>query len=208
MTKMLFITSLLIMATTAAAQENPCHEFVDDPFSRLSCYDLQTGFAVGGEETESSTSNATTKSDDPVVDTKKWELIEAKDPVRGTNTSRAYLEADDIGSQDAPVIVVLQCNGEGGHDIYVWTEGYLGGDNVRVTYRWGEDEPISERWGGGTSGKSAFLPKGYRDFRNGLEAGGRLAFEWRDFRGARSASVWNNVQLDENAQFILDGCKK
>lgn len=208
MRKLILILPSLTLATMAVSQQNPCHEFVEDPFSRLSCYDSQTGFSVDGSETESSTSSAASTDEDPILSANTWELIEATDPVRGTNTSRAYLDADNVGSQDAPVVMVLQCDGNGGHDIYLWTEGYLGGDRIRVTYRWAENEPISERWLNGTSGKSAFLPKGYRDFRSGLEKGGRLAFEWLDFRGARSVSVWNDVQLDDNARFILDGCKK
>ena len=66
--------------------------------------------------------------------------------------------------------------------------------------------PIEENWNSSTDGNAAFLPIGYNDFMAGLREGGRLAFRWVNYQGSPSASVWEDVQLDETAEFALSGC--
>lgn len=120
------------------------------------------------------------------------------------------LDASDMRNGPAsPEFMMLECDGEGGYVLYIGTMGYIGssGNRMSVTYRWDDNEPITECWNGSISGKAAFLPNSCRDFIAGLREGGELAFQWVDFRGGRYASVWNNVRLDENAEFILNGCQ-
>lgn len=191
-----------------------CKE-IEDSLARLTCYDkLAASVTISGTQSESSqeenseTVEEATKDDESPLAT-AWKLIEATDSISGNNISRAYLDADSRrGGNDAPEFFMLQCDGEGGAVVYMATTGYIGNMRGRtdVEYRWADNAPVSERWAGSSNGKAAFLPNGYRDFRAGLESGGELAFRWFDFRGSQSSATWNNIQLDENAKYILGGC--
>lgn len=186
------------ICTSVAAQTHPCHSFEVDTVARLACYDENTGFRV--EVDQSGFTDDASGSD--------WILEEQTDLVRGAITSYVFLEADQREFRDSPQALFLRCDGEGSFEVVVSTTGFIGSsDRIQVTYRWNDDEPVSERWNSSTNGKAAFLPRGYRDFMSGLEAGGRLAFEWLDYRGGSSAAVWENVVLDDSARYILGGCE-
>ena len=194
------ILSYSSLVSVAVAQEDTlniaaCHA-EDRDQERLNCYDLLSNY------------EATTE---PIFENEvRWEFFEDSDAITGSDTSAVFLEASDLlNGRESPLFLGLRCDGEGGYEVFVGADGYIGGvrGRVPVTYRWGEDEPISERWSDSTNGTAAFLPRSYNDFMAGLREGGRLAFKWGDFRGNQYASVWNNVQLDEKAEFILRGCQ-
>jgi hypothetical protein len=169
-----------------------CHG-LDQSSLRLSCYDAQSQYSAQEETSGVSV----------------WTFVEREDPLTGANTSFVAVDADTRhGGNDTPQRLYLRCDGDGGYDLIVATNGYIGDrDNrVPVSYRWGDGEPIAERWNSSSAGNGAFLPNGYRDFLSGLTVGGELVFQWEDYRGTRYTSTWNNVQLDDNAQFILGGC--
>lgn len=198
------------VAISAFAQENqsndnPCHS-MQEILPRLECYDEQTGFSSSDEETNGS--SASTEGD-IASRSNDWILRENEDPVRGTDTSFVYLNADETNGRDAPQYFLISCDGKGANIISLETEGYIGNRNNRVPliYKWSDREPISERWIGYVNGKGAALPDGYRDFRAGLSEGGRLAVEWTAYNGATYSAVWNNVQLDAKAEWALNNCK-
>ena len=192
------VAGAILLSTTQAFAQGEQSEFaacldISNSSARLSCYDAAAGYVAP-------------PSEDVVAPS--WTLVEATDPMTGANVSRAFIEPNATSSRDAPAVLVIQCEREGPSSIYVWTEGFIGSQNrIRVQYRWADDDPISENWDPGTSGRSAFLPQNFRDFRRGLEAGGELVFEWLDFNGARSISTWDQVVLDDNALFALNGCE-
>lgn len=180
------------LSEQALEQLKICHEY-EQSSARLTCYDTQSEYIAP----------------EPKPAPSAWVFIERSDPVTGDNTSYVYLGADvQHNGRDSPSEIIVRCDGDGDYDLYVRADGYIGGNRGRVlvTYRWGENEPIVERWNDSTTGKAAFLPNGYRDFLAGLRTGGELAFQWEDFRGTRYASTWSNIQLDENVEYILGGC--
>lgn len=219
--KSTILTALcLTVASGANAQFIPIDDLasckaVEDSLARLTCYDdLAASVAVpdiqgeSSQEENSETVEKAAEDDDSPLAT-AWTLTESTDSISGNNISRAYLDADSRrGGNAAPEFFMLQCDGEGGADVFMGTSGYLGNLRGRTTveYRWADKAPVSERWAGSTTGKAAFLPSGYRDFRAGLENGGSLSFRWFDYRGSQSSATWNNIQLDENAKYVLSGC--
>lgn len=142
-----------------------------------------------------------------------WTLVTAKDAFSERDTSYVFLESDQASRRgaDAPRTLVLRCDGNGGFETYVISDGYLGGRDGRVPvrYRFGEEPPISERWFESTDGQAAFLPEGYRDFLNGLSSRADFIFEMTDFRGSTNLAKF--VGLDKNASvldFIQSGCRQ
>jgi len=193
------LATLAFVPTAAVAQSEAaegdaivteCHGFERDQ-ARLICYDRLTNYEEAVEA--------------PTI----WTLVENTDSITDADRSRVWLEVDNFGGDASPEVLVMACDGEGGFDVYVFTSGYLGAvrDRVPVTYRWNDDEPISETWSISTAGKSAFLPASFQDFLTGLTSGGRLAFQWQNYRGSRFSGIWENVQLDDNANFIMGGCQ-
>ena len=182
-------------ATTMLAAEeendtyNPCHSLLDND-SRLYCYDKQTNF-----------------EGNPAKSVSSWVKREQMDPLTDAETSLVYLEPKSQSGEDAPDYFIIHCNREGGANIYMETDGFIGSsDRIQVSYRWAGGEVVNERWLSSTTGKGAFLPAGYKDFRSGLEKGGDLVFEWTDFRGSRSQASWSEVSLNEDAKYVLNGC--
>ena len=170
-----------------------CHDIRIDS-ARLSCYDTQSNYVAPAQATSA----------------KSWIFAERSDPVTGKDNSSATLTSDiRHNGRDSPESIVIRCDGVGGYELYIRTSGYIGStdDRVPVTYRWNDRPPVSERWPESTSGSAAFLPRCYRDFLSGLREGGELAFQWQDYQGSRYASTWSNIRLDENAQYILNGCR-
>lgn len=216
-----FLTALcLTVASSADAQSLVVGDLasckrVEDSLARLTCYDdLADSVAVSDKQDESTpeengeTVEEATGGDDSPLAT-AWTLVESTDSISGNNISRAYLDADSRrGGNSAPDFFMLSCDGDGGASVFMGTTGYIGNLRARtsVEYRWGDNDPVSERWAGSTNGKAAFLPDGYRDFRSGLESGGELVFRWFDYNGSQSSATWNNIQLDDNARFVLNGC--
>lgn len=210
----------LTVASGANAQFMPIEDLtscqrVEDSLARLTCYDDLAGSVAVSDPQDESTpeENAETveeaaRDDDSPLAT-AWTFVEFTDSISGNNISRAYLDADSrSGGNAAPEFFMLSCDGDGGASVFMGTMGYIGNMRARtsVVYRWGDNDPVSERWAGSTNGKAAFLPNGYRDFRSGLESGGELVFRWFDYNGSQSSAIWNNIQLDDNARFVLSGC--
>lgn len=182
-----------ILAERLQQELTICHDIRVDS-ARLSCYDTQSNYVAPPQ----------------AISAKSWIFTDREDPVTGKDNSSATLTSDTKhNGRDSPEAIVIRCDGDGGYELYIRTSGYIGStdDRVPVTYRWNDRPPVSERWPESTSGSAAFLPRGYRDFLSGLREGGELAFQWQDYRGGRYASTWSNVRLDENAQYILNGCR-
>lgn len=171
---------------------------IENRLSRLSCYDAAAGYETAA---------------DPGLDTGTggWQFVEAEDDFTNADRSFVFLSSDRAGAPltDAPVRLIVRCDGDGGNEIIIVSGGYIGARNNRipVRYRFGEDAPVSESWSESTDGTAAFLPRGYSDFRNGLNTLQDFVFEVTDYRGSRYSA--NFVGLGENSdmlEFVLDGC--
>ena len=201
--------TLCAIALPAQAQSIPEADIatcgaIENNVQRLSCFDAITATL----DTDMEAPDEDQISEPVAVTT--WVFTENEDPIDGTNTSRAFVDADrQLNGRDSPDFLMIRCDGTGGFDLFIGTQGYIGGrrDGVAMEYRWGDNTPISERWSDSTNGTAAFLPSSYRDFLSGLRAGGELVVRWQDYRGNSYASRWDNVQLDDNADFILNGCR-
>lgn len=163
---------------------------------RLACYDAVAGFVP-------SERNAAGRIG--------WVLNAKTDEFSGRDTSYAYLESDKANMilSDAPSIIVVRCDGSGGHEIYVKTNGYIGARNGRipVRYMFDDGEPVRERWNESTEGTAAFLPNSYQDFRTGLQSGSKFIFEVTDFRGTSHRATFEDLNGNRAAlDFVLDGC--
>ena len=185
------VTCFLASSALAQEQANACHDESNSTL-RLKCYDEQTNYVI--EETDKETS---------------WIFIENFDSINDKDTSRVYMEANQTQGSDAIGALLLRCDGAGGFDTILLSNGYLGArnDRIPVTYRWNDDKAISERWSESTDGKAAFLPSGYKDFLSGIKQGGKLILRVEDYRGNRYTSTFDHVSLDDNAKFIMSGCK-
>ena len=169
---------------------------LQNPVERLACYDTVSGFTPTEQETTGS---------------KGWVLMEDADAFSGKDTSYAYIESDkaDMRMSDAPRIIVVRCDGSGGHEIYVVSNGYIGSlnDRIPVRYIFDDGEPIRERWSESTDGTAAFLPNSYRDFRAGLQSGSKFVFEITDYRGTTQFATFEGLDGNREAlDFVLNGC--
>lgn len=164
--------------------------------ARLACFDQAAGF---------------TAPEQAVSTARPWQFYEDVDLMTDTETSYVLLSATrQENGRESPGSIVIRCMGEGGYEVFISTQGYIGDrrNSVPVTYRWGDASPTNENGNSSTSGSAAFLPGGYRDFLACLNAGGTLVFAWENFRGSRFTSVWENIGMDENAQYVLNGCNR
>lgn len=175
-----------------------CLEVQNDAL-RLICYDTAFGF--------------TPEPSDPVLSTSGgWQFIEQEDEFTNQNTSYVFLRSDHAGDtfSDAPSELVVRCDGNGGSEIFVVSNGYIGARNdvIPVRYRFGDDPPVSERWNESTTGTAAFLPRGYQDFRAGLATRQDVIFEITDFRGSRYSAEFDGLSVnDEMLDYVLGGCR-
>jgi hypothetical protein len=183
------VTCSLASSALAQEQANACHDESNSTL-RLKCYDEQTNYMI--EETDKETS---------------WLFIEDFDSMNDQDTSQVYVEANQTQGSDAIGGLTLRCDGAGGFDTILISEGYLGNGRIPVTYRWNDSKAISEKWIGSTNGQGAFLPSGYKDFLSGIKQGGKLVLRVKDFRGSQYTSTFDHVSLDDNAKFIMSGCK-
>jgi len=137
----------------------------------------------------------------------QWQFVEDFDSFNDKNSSYVFLEATSRVSGDDPRAVVARCDAKGGYDIYVMSNGYIGARNNRipVRYRFGENDPTTEKWNESTNGKSAFLPSSYQDFRTSLATGEDFIFEITDYSGSTSSSEFDNNK-DEKLDFVMGGC--
>ena len=137
-----------------------------------------------------------------------WVFVEKLDKFTDKNASYIYLNASGYVSSDSPESIVVRCDGTGSYEIYVRASGYIGARNdiIRVRYRFGSDQAISERWSESTTGRAAFLPSGYKDFRQKLATGEDFLFEITDYNGTPSSSEFDNNQ-DDKLTFVMNGCK-
>lgn len=137
----------------------------------------------------------------------RWVFVAKTDDFSDKDASYVILSAEPPIRSDAPEAIIVRCDGRGGYDTLVITNGYIGArdERVPVRYRFGDSDPISERWIESTSGKAAFLPDGYQDFRKKLASGEDFIFEVTDFRGNRSKSSFKNAK-SEKLDFVMKGC--
>ena len=138
----------------------------------------------------------------------QWQFVEDFDSFNDKNSSYVFLEATSRVSGDDPKAVVARCDAKGGYDIYVMSNGYIGARNNRipVRYRFGTNDPTTEKWNESTTGTAAFLPSSYNDFRTNLATGEDFIFEITDYNGSRSSSEFDNNK-DEKLEFVMGGCK-
>lgn len=137
----------------------------------------------------------------------QWQFVEDFDSFNDKNSSYVFLEATSRVSGDDPKAVVARCDAKGGYDIYVLSNGYIGARNNRipVRYRFGENDPTTEKWNESTNGQGAFLPSSYQDFRTSLATGEDFIFEITDYSGSTSSSEFDNNK-DEKLDFVMGGC--
>ncbi|WP_372887142.1 hypothetical protein [Shimia sp.] len=165
---------------------------------RLSCYDDVAGYSEPVQVDDEATT--------------PWTFVEQSDDFTNKNTSFISLTSDmaEKPMTDAPEALIVRCDGWGGTEVFVVTGGYIGSRNdfVPVRYKFGNNDPITERWHESTKGTAVFLPNGYRDFRKGLESGEDFIFEVTDYRGSREKARFKNGPLTgKDFQFVWKGCK-
>lgn len=136
-----------------------------------------------------------------------WNFSEQTDDFSDKETSFAYLEPTSTVRRDDPKTLVVRCNGEGGYDVYMIANGYIGStnDRIKVRYRFGKGKSVTERWNESADGKAAFLPGGYNDFRTLLKTGEDFVFEITDYKGSPANSQFDNSK-DENLDYVMSGC--
>ncbi len=199
--RFMIVMVTLFGPTILHAQDLESCTTIEEPSNRLACYDDVSGFTPA--EVEEATTEETTRDS-------LWRFVESQDDFSGKNTSYVFLESDRAGQNfsDAPKSIVVRCSETGGHDIIVVSNGYIGSrGNVKVRYRFGENEPISESWQISTDGKAAFLPSGFKDFRTNLKTGLQFVFEITDFRGSRASAKFPLTETGRDFDFVLNGCR-
>lgn len=211
MTRHLIVLLIAALGATGASAQGPgeeappvapqtldaCLDMQNDAL-RLICYDAALGFTPEEQAAPLSTSGG-------------WQFVEQEDEFTNQTTSYVFLRSDQAGNSfsDAPSELVVRCDGNGGSEIFVVSNGYIGArnDSIPVRYRFGDDPPISERWNESTSGTAAFLPRGYQDFRAGLATRQDFIFEITDFRGSRYSASFDGLSVnDEMLDYVIDGC--
>lgn len=138
----------------------------------------------------------------------QWQFVEDFDSFNDKNSSYVFLEPTSTVSGDEPKFIAVKCDAKGGYDILVASNGYIGGRNnrVQVRYRFGANDPTTEKWNESTTGTAAFLPSSYNDFRTNLATGEDFIFEITDYNGSPSSSEFDNNK-DEKLEFVMGGCK-
>lgn len=202
-----FIIAGTAMAQTVAQDTIPdelapdgmaCLSIQNDTL-RLACYDTALGYEPVEAIAPSTTSGG-------------WRFVSQEDEFTNQNTSYVFLLSDRANDtfSDAPSRLVVRCDGSGGSEIFVVSNGYIGArnDSIPVRFRFGEDSPVSEQWNESTSGSAAFLPRGYRDFRAGLETRQDFIFEITNYRGSRFNAGFDGLSVNEDMlEYVLAGCR-
>jgi hypothetical protein len=210
-TKAGILLSLFLFSILAATNSNAGIEELDhctalaDDANRLSCYDAAADFSKPGEA-ENTRSDNTSE-----VYSGGWEFSEHRDAFSNKETSMVILESDAVGEtmSDKPALTIIRCDGKGSKEVIVRTHGYLGSDRIRVRYKFGDNDPILERWSPSTSGQAVFLPRGYKDFLKGIKTGESFIFEVTDFQGSRAMAEFINADKGkDDRDYVLNGCKK
>ena len=153
--------------------------------------------------------NASSNMDERnVAGESQWQFVENFDSFNDKNSSYVFLEPTSAVGSDDPKAVVVKCDAKGGYVIYVIANGYIGSrdDRIPVRYRFGTNDPTTEKWSESTDGTAAFLPSSYKDFRTNLATGEDFIFEITDYNGGRSSSEFDNNK-DEKLEFVMGGCK-
>ena len=189
------ITAAAAVIGTAAQADDTCHAFADNKI-RLACYDSATSYVAPVK------ASVETKS--------KWVFVESKDEMTGKNDSYVYIEAPKKGGgSDAPRAIILRCDTNGGYELLTTSQGYWGGrDNIKITYKFGDNDPITERWSPSTDGTAAFLPDGYNDFRTALLTGDhtKIIIRVEDYQGSEYTSIFDGATIDSKVNFVVSGC--
>ena len=171
---------------------------MQEDVNRLACFDQAFKFVKQREQTTDS------------LDPSKWRFVEKRDGFTNKNTSYVVLASDKANETfgDAPSVLIIRCDGSGSTDVYVVSNGYIGSrnDRIPVRYKFASSTPETEMWHESTDGDAAFLPNGYRDFRNGLETGEEFLFEITDYRGSKHVATFPQTSLGQNFEFVSRGC--
>jgi hypothetical protein len=154
------------------------------------------------------TSEPTTTKSEVSEPPSNWIFSKTTDDFTDKETSYVILLPSGSISRDAPEALIVRCDGKGGYDILVKTNGYIGARNnsVPVRYRFGNEAAVSERWSESTTGTAAFLPNNYTDFRKRIATGDDFVFEITDFQGSSASSNFDN-NIDEKLNYVMRGCK-
>lgn len=167
---------------------------------RLACYDSFAG-KVEPKDDEA-----------PTTETGAWSFYASRDEFSEKENSYVMWLSDRANDTlgDAPAALILRCDGNGGTELVVISNGYIGARNGRipVRYKFEGEEPVSETWHESSNGKAAFLPAGYKDFRQGILSGSDLLFEITDYRGSKySAKFQGALPHDSKFEFVWNGCQ-
>jgi hypothetical protein len=187
---------LFVFTLPAAANEGSfadCTKLTNNDL-RLDCYDKSIGYSPPSQATEPSV----------------WVYEEKYDAFTDKNISRIYLSKEPYSSSGtaAPEFLFVRCNGIGNYDVFVTTEGYIGGSGAAVRYRFDGKKAVPMLWSLSTDGTSVFLKRTGQTngFETHLKTGKDLLFEIRDYNGTRHSAKFINSK-DTKLDFILNGCK-
>ena len=139
-----------------------------------------------------------------------WSYFENVDPFTDKNDSRLILATLDQTSGHDPYGLVLRCDIDHprGVEVFMVSEGFIDSDSsIRVTYRFGSQDPESKSWNSSTNGTSAFLPIGYKDFIANLKTGEDFVFGFYDYNGTLGYSKFDNDANHPKLNYFLNGCK-
>ncbi|WP_293573928.1 hypothetical protein [Phaeobacter sp.] len=197
----------VVIANVAVASDLSSCAVIEEDSERLKCFDNLVADLAQPQP------KAPDDDENTVVEEKgSWIFTASTDDFSGKDTSMVSWHSDRsvAQSRDAPSAIIVRCDGRGGTEILVVSNGYIGArrNSIPVRYKFGENEPVKEGWHESTSGTAAFLPNGYKDFRDGLLSGDDLIFEITDFRGSKySAKFEDAAPLGEKFEFVWDGCQ-
>lgn len=223
-----FIAVLLLVPSLAQAESLQICAAIDDSLERLTCYDALASAERASGATEGNapvapdaSADVTNSASAPIPDPTPtpaatrpfggWQLVLNEDDFTNQETTMAILTSDAPGAfgSHAPKELVARCDGDGGHDIFVISHGYIGArrDRVPVRFRFADNDPITEHWHESTSGSAAFLPSGYRDFRRGLRSGDDFIMEISDYRGSGQRAGFYDVDVNaDRLEYVLNNC--
>ena len=124
---------------------------IKNEVARLNCYDAQ----VAKLEAPAAPATEESKPADEVLDTGKWLVENALDPMTDEATFTAALAADSGGSGYNKPTLFIRCKQKSAEVFVSWGD-YLG-DNTVVTTRFGDDAPGTFSWSQSTDSTATFL---------------------------------------------------
>ena len=191
----LLVFSLTTYASANEAQLSNCAKFENNNV-RLKCYDQALGYKSPSAKTEPT----------------KWAFMEKQDAFTDSNRSFVRLNRA-IGSSsgnDAPATLVVRCDGSGDYELFITTDGFIGGEKSVVRYRFDGEKAISSSWSLSTDGTAVFLSRWGKKkglFETQLETGKDFIVEIQDYNGTPNSAKFENNK-DKHLEFIMNGCQK